>query len=396
MVQPLAIVAAALQLAVITVWLWQHVLIGRIERRGWRVARAPADALQVWPSLTVIVPARNEARAIEGCIRALSDQDYPRLRVVVVDDRSTDDTADRARRAVFNGIVPEVQRIEVLPPGWLGKSHAVWTAARAASTEWLLFVDADCQVLAGGLYSAVGYARSRNLDLLTLWPRDGSAGFWEHLLIPLCGAQIAIWYGSERVNRPGDAAAFANGQFMLMRREAYLHIGGHGAVRDALIEDIPLARLAKNHGLKVMAALGSDVCQVRMYTSLGGILRGWSRIYRCVLTPAQIAGCLMWLAAGSAAPFVVVPLGALSLQQGGGAWAAFWLVTGLLHLLALASVSIRFFALGHCRLRYLMLYPLSVAGVAIILLRAGLARLARRPLEWRDTSYPVRAGRIAD
>lgn len=385
-------VAAAVQIGVVAIWLLQHVAMNRIRRLGLRVPIRPASPELA--ELSVIVPARNEAVTIGECVRAVLSQDYPRLKLLLVDDRSTDDTAGVAMRAAEGDPRMTVTRIDALPPDWLGKSHALWTAARQSDTPWLLFVDADCRVLPHGLSSAVQFAQARGAEMLSLWPRDGSVGFWERLLVPLCGAMIVIWYGRAAADGSATPTAFANGQFLLVRRDLYMAIGGHQSVRAALIEDIPLARLAKAQGGRVLSAIGADICSVRMYRSLGELVRGWRRIYIGVLTPAQIGLCMASIVIGSLTPYVVLPAVWNRWWAGDGGWWRLFGSLSLLHLAALMLTSVRFFSLARCKLRYLWLYPLSCLGVLGILASAWIGRLGRTTINWRGTTYRVQDSSI--
>ncbi|MBX3395571.1 MAG: glycosyltransferase [Phycisphaerae bacterium] len=386
----LQLLAALLQVAVIFVWIWQHVIMNRARRDGMFVEDDPANSAQ--ESLTVIVPARNEATRITDTLQHLLSQDYPDFRIVVVDDRSDDDTAGMVRAAAGGDPRVSVQRIETLPKGWMGKSHAMWCAAQQATTHWLMFVDADCHVLPRGLVNAVHYAGTGTLDMLSIWPRDGSVGFWERLLLPLCGAMIVIWYG--RSARDKDHVAFANGQFLLVRREVYFSVDGHRAVRDALIEDIPLARRFRAAGFRIASAIGPDICCVRMYASLRELFRGWQRIYIGVLTPLQIALCMASIVVGSLTPFITIPICLSRVLHGGGlVWQVFCGL-GVLHLAMLMTTSVRFFSIARCRIRYLWLYPLSCIGVLLILGAALFKSLRKSNVEWRGTHYQVRRTRI--
>ena len=383
------------EILVIATWFRQHVEMRRIRRDGlWVTNRGHTDEENL-PSLTVVVPARNEAGRIGECLRSILSQDHPRLGIIIADDRSGDDTAGICRRIAAGDDRLMVHTVTNLPPGWLGKSHALWSAAQQAQSDWLLFLDADCRLLPNGLRSAAVYALERKVDFLSLWPRDGSRGFWEHLLIPLCGAMIVIWYGSRRVNDPKYPHAFANGQFILVHREAYLRFGGHEAVKDAIIEDVPLARCAKAAGLSVLTALGSDIYQVRMYESLREIVRGWRRIYLGVLTRRQLILSMMSILVGSLLPYVMIPIAIATVASpdASGWWRA-WLYASVIHLLALLFTSIRFFGLARCRLRYLVFYPLSCLGVLGILGGAFMRSFGCKRVDWRQTTYDVEGATI--
>lgn len=388
---PLLLAAALTEIGIVAVWLWQQVLMNRIHREGLRVSVEPGgDSEQ---SVTVIIPAKNEAERIGETLRHLLEQNHDNLRIIISDDRSDDGTAQVASGIAANDPRVSILRIDALPPQWMGKSHAMWHAAKQVDSDWLLFIDADCHILPNGLVSALRYANRRKADLLSLWPRDGSVGFWERLLLPLCGAMIVIWYGRS-TQHGGGPVSFANGQFLLVRRDAYWAVGGHESVRDRLIEDIPFAERLQAAGHHVVSAIGADVCSVRMYDSLRELVRGWQRIYIGVLTPAQIALCMLSIVVGSLVPYVTVPYCLHRVCRGDGVVALTFLVLGGIHLAALMATSIRFFSIAYCRLRYLWLYPLSCLGVLAILAGSLVRRLRRTTVEWRGTRYDVRSSRI--
>jgi chlorobactene glucosyltransferase len=253
----------------------------------------------------IVVPARNESANLAKCLRSVLGQDYAALSVVVADDRSEDDTARVAEAFATDDPRLSVRLIKELPSGWLGKSHALWSATRDADVEWLLFLDADCTLDRSAVRTVVAEARRRDVELLTLWPRHASGGFWEHVTIPLCAGIVALWFGSQRVNEPGSRLAFANGQFLLIKREAYERIGGHRSVRSALIEDVPLAEYAKRAGVSCWVASGRDLVAVRMYSGYEAIRDGWARIYVGALrSGTKILLSVAWLLAGSLLPYV--------------------------------------------------------------------------------------------
>jgi chlorobactene glucosyltransferase len=389
----------------IGVWLWLLILQVCGRRQGLflqlEAGKGGQDAERDWPAVRAIVPVRNVGDRARPCLESILGQDYPALTLTVVDDRSEDDTARHVARAVGRDERVRLLRIDSLPAGWLGKSHALWTASSLGDEEWLLFLDDDCLLAPGAVRAAVNYARAQSLDLLTLWPRHLARTFWEHMIIPLCGGIIALWFGSPRVNDPQSRTAFANGQFLLVRRDAYARIGGHACVRDAIIEDVPLAEQAKRGRLRCGVASGAELFGVRMYDRYAAICDGWSRIYVGALRSGlKISLSMLWLCFGSLWPFLVTPAAVGHLLAAGGppdwrspvTWAA---VMGLLHAALIAVVSYRFWGYGHCRRVYLWLYPLSVLIVLRILAGAWWQLLIRRRVRWRNTSYAIdRAGRI--
>lgn len=360
-----------------------------LQRRAVMLRSDEADDSADGPTVAVVVPACNEAESIGGCIAGVLSQTGVRLRVVVVDDRSEDDTARIVAGLAERDDRISLVRVTQLSTGWLGKSHALWTATRGLEAQWLVFLDADCRLLGPrSIRAAWREAQRSGADLLTLWPRHDAGSFAEAMLIPLCAAVMALWFGGS--NRPGSAA-FANGQFLMVRRAAYERVGGHGAVRDALIEDVPLAQAVRAAGYHTRAVGGRDVVAVRMYDSAAGVFRGWSRIFVGALrSPWKIALSVLWLVAGSLWPMAAgVLLGAAWMMPDDRASTALVVMTGLCaaHLLLMLAVSIGFWGMGRCDRRYLWLYPLSVVGVVVILAHAWWTLTVRRRVRWRTTDY---------
>ena len=389
-------------LGICAIWTCLLVAQFRAKHRGVFLEARPTDSPRgsvqdtPAPTLCVVIPARNEGGRIARCLTSVLAEDYPALDVLVVDDRSEDDTGALVGRIAESDPRLHVLRNDSLPQGWLGKSHALWQATRRVTSEWILFLDADCALAPSALRVAVDEAVRRDAGLLTLWPRNRAEGFWEHLLIPLCAGIIALWYGSQRVNAPESKLAFANGQFLLIRRDEYERIGGHRSVRRAIIEDIPLAEAAKRAGVRCHVASGRDLFSVRMYSSYTAIRDGWARIYVGALRSSlKIAASLAWLALGSLLPyvaaFILLAPGVSNLvlaAVGPQALAALRWCCGL-HLALLLIVSYRFWGLGACRRSYLILYPLSVILVMRILWRAWWWLAVKRSIPWSTTVYRI-------
>ncbi len=333
------LIAYLLHWTVIAGWASCHWAINQTQRRACRPISPKSDAPNV--AVKVVIPARNESLNLDECVERVLAQRGVQLSITIVNDRSTDDTVQIARRLSERDARCRAIDIEALPAGWMGKSHACWVGSQAGTEEWLLFLDCDVRLGPDAVASAVHCANQRQLDLFSLWPRDASVGFWERLLIPLCGAMIVIWYGhaAHRSNQAG--AAFANGQFLLMRRAAYDHVGGHQRVHAALIEDIPLARATAQDGYAVGSALGVELASVRMYRGLREVVRGWRRIYVGVLSPGQMLGCSGSLLIGSLLPYALI-LNILIRTGRVGAISADWpwLASGAAHLAVLMSVSV--------------------------------------------------------
>ena len=217
--------------------------------------------------LTVIVPARNEEDCLGDCLQSLVSQSEEIFELgkdwdlIVVDDGSTDRTAEIARG--FAGVT--VMQAEKLEPGWTGKANAVWTAARRARGRWLLFTDADTIHEPGGLRHAMHEAERHKVGMLSYSPRQIVKGFVQRSLMPLVFCELALAYPPAKVSDPAQRIAAANGQFLLVEREAYRKLGGHASVAGKVLEDVELAVLAKRRRVGLRFRYADDIVSARMY-----------------------------------------------------------------------------------------------------------------------------------
>jgi chlorobactene glucosyltransferase len=234
------------------------------------LAPPPLDA----PEVVAIVPARNEEHQIGHCLRSLCAQDWPRLRIICVDDRSDDATRAEAT-AVADRRLTVVSGTD-LPPGWLGKNHAnTQGVAHAGAAEWLLFTDADTEHAPAALSSAMACAREQQADLFTILTEVRAETFWERALMPQILSAVVGSFPIRLVNDPRSKIAIANGQYILIRRAVYEETGGHAAIRDRVADDLELARRVKGSGRRLYVGDGRHLVSVRMYTSLREIWWGF-------------------------------------------------------------------------------------------------------------------------
>lgn len=263
------------------------------------------------PHLSIIVPARNEERQIEQCVRSLLEQNYSDFEVIVVDDRSDDETP-----AILHRIAAREPRLRViagapLPDGWIGKPWALLQGAQAAKGDWLLFTDADTIHSRDASASAVAYAAANDARIVSLLPRQCFETLGERVFLPTILWMIAFAVGSLRaINDPkrSDAAIF-NGQYVLFERGAYAALGTHAAVRDKIAEDYEFARLAKRDGrFHARLAGAKDLVRTRMYRSTEEIWSGFGKNLFAGLRAngAQSALGIFWLAALSPLPEVLL------------------------------------------------------------------------------------------
>jgi glycosyltransferase involved in cell wall biosynthesis len=235
------------------------------------------------PAVSVIVPARNEQDSLGMCLESLVEQQGIAFEIIMVDDHSTDRTREIA--ASF----PRVKVIDAgpLPQGWTGKANAVTCGAREARGPWLLFTDADTVHKPGSLARAVDEAKQRSVALLSYSPEQEVHTFIERSVMPVIFAELAKRYKPSEVSDPKSEAAAANGQYILISREAYDAAGGHAAAAGSLLEDVELARAVKRSGRKIFFRLAADQVRTRMYRTTSQLIEGWNKNL-VLLFPHQI------------------------------------------------------------------------------------------------------------
>ncbi len=231
-------------------------------------------------SVTAVVPARNEEAVIAACITSLASQ--PEIaEILVVNDQSTDGTASVVRSLVEN--IPNLRLLESggLPDGWVGKNHALWVGVQEAKSAWLLFTDADAEHERNSASRALQIAQQHDAALVSFSPEQVTETWYEKALIPYIYLRLAKRFSYERVNDPNSAAAAANGQFLLMRRDVYDAIGGHSSVAGEVLEDVALAMRVKAAGHRIWFGSGKGIVRVRMYRSFQAMWQGWKKnLYR--------------------------------------------------------------------------------------------------------------------
>lgn len=276
--------------ALLLVWLNSFASLFLV-RRLRLATRSEANA----PFVSILVPARNEARNVQQCLRSLTAQDYPSYEILLLDDHSEDATRALAEQIGFNESGPfRIIRGLPLPEEWVGKAWACHQLAAAAAGEYLLFIDADTVHQPGALRAAIDEAQRTRASLLTLWPRQITKSLGEKTVVPLLYLAAAglvphfILVAAQRYPMLARllprfflrSNAIANGQFLLFRRTDYFALGGHEAVRNHLVEDVALARrLAARirDGFRLVNADGTLLVECRMYESLAEIWEGFTK-----------------------------------------------------------------------------------------------------------------------
>jgi glycosyltransferase involved in cell wall biosynthesis len=275
------------------------------------------------PEVSIIVPARNEEASLGGCLESLSSQTGVAFEIIVVDDGSTDRTREIAHsfhevRVICSG---------PLPDGWTGKNNAVIAGAKEARGKWLLFTDADTVHLPGSLARALAEARDQQADLLSYSPEQVVGTFAERAVMPVIFAELAAQYPLHKVRRQSSGIAAANGQYILVRRAAYEAAGGHHAVATEILEDVALARLFRQAGLKVHFRYGGDSVRTRMYRNWAQLRDGWTKNLALLFPhPGRLAlrSLFLWIVAWSSLGIALS--GVLDQHFLAIGFAVFWLV----------------------------------------------------------------------
>ncbi|MFZ1941339.1 MAG: glycosyltransferase [Terracidiphilus sp.] len=376
---------------------------GPIERPDWRAwsgKTAPGTVFaQPEPEqlleLTVIVPARNEEDCLGACLESLTHQSEEIFELgrdwelIVVDDHSADRTAEIARG--FAGVT--VMEAAALEPGqperkWTGKNNAVWTAAQHARGKWLLFTDADTVHEPGDLRRAMHEAERHKVGMLSYSPRQIVSGFAQRSLMPLVFCELALAYPPAKVSDPAQFVAAANGQFLLVEREAYRRLGGHASVAGKVLEDVELAFLAKRRKIGLRFRYADDAVSARMYRSIGAMIEGWTKNLALLFNNALILA--FWRALDFLLLFGLpvlayrlwnAQLAFHSLSWLGAGWilAALWLRTVFRFYARVAKSN---FPFADC-----LISPLGLPLFVVLLYRSWFQHRVLKRVSWKGRSY---------
>ncbi len=341
------------------------------------------------PLVSVIVPARNEARNIEACVRSILGTTWPRMEVIVVNDHSSDGTGEIARAVAAVDARVTVMDNPDLPFGWFGKQWACHNGAHIAKGAFMLFTDADTRHGPELLARSMNAMHERHADLLTVAGVQIMETFWERLLQPqVFGMLLARFGGTERMSRSGNPYfKIANGQFVLVRRGVYDRAGGHEAVRAHVAEDLRFAQEWTRLGYSVQMVAGLDQMSTRMYEGFDEIWRGWGKNVWAAGRDTMPAGAALqevFRVLGPLAPlWEVAPAVAMVLALVGavsaaaGVWGAITYAIGALFWIVVRRAF-------RAPAWYALLHPVAAGIVAAMLARASW-RGSR--VEWKGREY---------
>ena len=338
-----------------------------------------------WPRLSIIIPACNEEEHIESAIQSLIAQDYPELEIIIVNDRSTDNTGDIIDRlaSVDDRIKPV--HIDILPTGWLGKLNAMHQGVKQASGEWLLFTDADIHFSPGILRRSISFLLDQHADHLALMPKVIIKGFWLDVAIRTFGLLFFITTRVESINRPNSKAYIGIGAFNLVSRDIFNRTSGFEWLRLEPGDDVGLGMMVKQAGGVTRFALADEDLSLGWYPNVPAMFKG---LEKNLFGPG--AHYQWWRMT-----FQVVSLWALVAAPVVTLYFAVFNNSLLLLTLAALVFSIHIiFSIFFIRERQsetfrLLLFPIGVLLVSIMMLYAGYKCIRNNGIDWRGTHYPL-------
>jgi glycosyltransferase involved in cell wall biosynthesis len=355
-------------------------------RVAWGLVRLPwlkdfaplADA--ECPRISLLFAARDEEEKLPGALATLATIDYPNLEIIAVDDRSKDATGRILDEFAVSHERFRVVHLTALPPGWLGKPHALQKAYEASSGEWLLFTDADVRFAQDALRRAAAVVQQKNLDHFTLFGDVEMVGFWETVVITFFGLAFHIAHDPYQVSNPHSRAYVGVGAFQLMKRSAYEACGTHRRLAMEVVDDVKLGKLVKQAGLRSGVAVAQDAVVIRWHAGVGNLIRGVTKNFFAALgynlPLVMVAICGMWMM--NVAPFV------------GVIWGHGWVrvLSGIAVVIALVfhvGVDIAM----HVSPFYAFTHPLGAVLFSYMLLRSTVVTLRDGGVTWRGTFYPL-------
>lgn len=369
------------------------IIVRWLHNQAWlEIATPPVEPPAGGPLVSMIVPARNEEKNIRRCVEALLAQDYPAFEVLVLDDRSTDSTP-----AILTKLSTRESRLVILmgtelPVGWAGKPHALYQAAKVATGDWLLFVDADTFLAPNALSASLASAHRTGADLYTVMTEQIMGTFWEKTVLPLVMTALSVGFSPKKVNDPKTRDAIANGQYILIKRTVYDAIGGHEKLHDQIVEDKAISEQVKWNGYRLIVADGRGVAKTRMYRDFPSLWEGWTKnIYlglsdRPGLMALGVFGAFLALMAALFMP--VWPLFGFGWYVNGGGWMALGVIAEAL----LVWGSILYYrakaaqAMGIPRW-YALTTPLGAGVFAAMMFTSAWKVLSGQGVTWKGRRY---------
>ncbi len=353
-----------------------------LKRHALRVLNTvPVEENQPLPSISIVIPARNEERNLEHALQSVLGLDYPDLEIMVVNDRSTDGTGDILEKLAKDDLRLTLLHIESLPEGWLGKTHALHKGAQQAQGEFILFTDADIVFHPFSLRKAMSHVQANRLDHLTIVPEDTMPGVFLRVLSATFGIFMFIIFQPWKARNPRSRRYMGIGAFNLIRTSVYKTIGGHEAIALRPDDDLKFGKLVKRNGYRQDVVNGKGMVAVEWYRSVPELIHG--------LMKNMFAGMEYRLSV-----VILATIGSLFFHL--WPWIGMWFTTGWAQTLCALTVFMMVgsfgFALAPFGVKpwHGLFLPLTISLLVYIQWRATILTLWQGGITWRGTFYPLR------
>ncbi len=378
-----------------------HWITGSVLALIW-LSRVIDTTLTGNPRVAIIVPARNEESSIEQALQRLLVLDYDNYEVIAINDRSTDRTGEimdamgscsgdppgppagaaGAERNPGTNTPPRLKVVHIreLPPNWMGKAHAMWTAASQTDADWLLFTDADVMFRPDCLRRALTYAEAERADHLVLFPRTIMKRPGEKMMLAFFQLMFVFGHRPWKVADPKAKDHIGVGAFNLVRRKVYEAVGTYEALRFEVVDDMKLGKVIKNAGFRQRNVLGNDLLEIRWAMGARGVVRNLTKNFFAVMS------FQWWRAIGfciAAAVLNIMPFAGIVWAHGWGRAPFAIALTCIFFLYAGMSIY------SDVRPWYFFLHPIGTALFIYTMLRSMFFTLWRGGVEWRGTLYPL-------
>jgi glycosyltransferase involved in cell wall biosynthesis len=335
------------------------------------------------PRVSIIVPARNEEATIAPVLQQLLSLDYKNYEVIAVDDRSTDRTGEAMDQVAASGETLarlKIVHVEKLPPRWMGKSHAMWTAANAADGDWLLFTDADVFFKPDVLRRALAYGEAESADHVVLFPRMIMKSVGERMMISFFQTMFVFGHRPWKVADPKTKDHMGVGAFNLIRKSVYEAVGTYEALRFEVLDDMKLGKVVKTAGFAQRNVFGHDLISIRWGHGAIGIVNNVTKNFFAVMSFQT------WrmLASSFAVGFLnLMPFVGIFAAHG---WAR---LPFALALFCMFAIYVGMSGLSDVRPYYFLLHPFSSILFVYAMLRSMFLTLGQGGVVWRGTKYPL-------
>jgi glycosyltransferase involved in cell wall biosynthesis len=337
---------------------------------------------KVSPKVTIVVPARNEARTIEPALRSLRKLDYPNYEVIAVNDRSEDRTGEIMERlaAEPEGAPVRVVAVRELPPKWLGKTHAMWVGANAGDGEWVLFTDADVVFRPDALRRALAYAERETADHLVLFPTMLTYTPGERMMISLFQALIGFGHRPWKVADPDARDYIGVGAFNMIRRSVYETVGTYERLRLAVMDDMQLGQLVKKGRFRQRCVFGKDFIRIHWADGALGVVRNVTKNFFAYMR------FNFWIALAAACALLflnVLPFVAIFFSAGAA------MLGYLIAILCVFAIYVGMAPKSGVGWWYFFTYPIGSALFAYAIFLSVITTVRHGGVMWRGTLYPL-------